>query len=94
MDDGPETTDAPAGNLQEGPMDHGENAMDCCDQDPETPGNGCDPLSHCGACPAGLLALTPSTPSMGIGPVALQYLPAAGVPLTRTTSPPFRPPIV
>ena len=94
MHDGPETTDAPAGNLQEGPMDHGDQAMDCCDQDPETPGDGCDPLSHCGACPTGLAGLVPSTTNVMFDSGLRFYVSATGAPLSRTGSPPFRPPIV
>lgn len=88
-----ETTQSPASTMPDGPMDHDTQAMDCCDQDPESTGDGCSSLSHCGACPAGLVALTASAPGVGIGPVSQQYLPTTGAPLNRTASPPFRPPI-
>jgi hypothetical protein len=75
------------------PMDHGGQDMDCCDQDPETPGDNCGSLSHCGACPTGLVGLAPSALNMAFDPASQPYLPATGVPLKRIASPPFRPPI-
>lgn len=99
MHAGQETTHGPAGKLHDGPMDHDEpmdghaQDMDCCDQGPDKTAGDCDSMSHCGACPLGVIGLTPYATNMGFDPASQQYLPATSIPLNQTASPPFRPPI-
>lgn len=93
MHDGQQPVHNPAGTMPDSSMDHDGEGMDCCDQDPENPADGCSSLSHCGACPAGLIALIASAPNVGIGTFSQQYLPATSGPPNRTVSPPFKPPI-
>lgn len=68
------------------------NGMDCCD-DPEEPGDGCSSMSHCGACAASLVAISPASFSTGFMPGVRPHLPVSSAPLDKFSSPPFRPPI-
>jgi hypothetical protein len=83
----------PMGSMPMGSM-HGdaEQAMDCCDHDPVDPGDGCDSTSHCGACPAGVVAVDSSI-SVFTHSSSLQICQAGTEPLNIFSSPPFRPPI-
>lgn len=93
MHTGQETTHDTSGAMTGGSMDHDAQDMDCCDQGPASADDGCGSFSHCVTCPAGLVALTPSAPSLATGLATQAYLPAMGMPLNGTASPPFRPPI-
>ena len=67
--------------------------MDCCDHDPADTDDGCDAMSHCGACTAGVMAIYPSTVNAIFSTNSRQYLADTGDPLNKFSSPPFRPPI-
>lgn len=73
---------------------HGDmDNMDCCGQDPTESSDNCDPMSHCGACVAGVVTVSTDTTN-AISPTNFrQYLPDTGEPLKRFSSPLFRPPI-
>lgn len=68
-------------------------SMDCCDQDPSMPSDGCDSIFHCGACPTGVMAFSSITLNVGFKSNARLYLPDTGEPLSSFISPLFKPPI-
>ena len=75
-------------------MDHGEGqGMDCCDHDPSVPSDNCNSMSHCGACPAGVLAFNSLTVEPVFNTNSRLYLPDTGEPLSRFSPPLFKPPI-
>jgi len=75
-------------------MNHdGGQDMDCCDHDPSVPSDNCDAMSHCGACPAGVMAFSTFTVSTPFKTNARLYLPDTGEPLSNFNPPPFKPPI-
>ena len=79
---------------QHGDM-HDDNArgMDCCDDNPADTDDGCNSMSQCGACPAGLAAVKPSLVNVIFSTTSLQYLTFSEAPRHRFSSPPLRPPI-
>jgi hypothetical protein len=75
-------------------MNHGDNQdMDCCDHDPSVPTDNCDSMSHCGACPAGVLAFNSLTIEPVFNTNSRLYLPDTGEPLSGFSPPLFKPPI-
>jgi len=84
-------------NMHEGPMDHEMQDMDCCDHepadDPSDSDNGCNSMSHCGTCAAGLVAVSPSASNPVFTPNSQQIPLEADEHLNISSSPPFRPPI-
>ena len=94
MCDDQETGHSQHSTMHDGSMEH-ENMqdMDCCDHDPGTPDNGCSSMSHCGACVAGLGVVSSSTPGTSFNSNPHQPLPTTEGILSRSGSPPFRPPI-
>lgn len=79
---------------QHGDM-HDDNAhgMDCCDDNPADTDDGCNSMSQCGACPAGLAAVKPSLVNVIFSTASQQYFTFGVAPSCRFSSPPFRPPI-
>ena len=93
MCDAQEQTHEQHGDMN-GDMNHGDmQDMDCCDDDPAKPIDGCDSMSHCGACTAGVVTLNANMINAVYSISSRQFLPDSGEPLTRFKSPPFRPPI-
>ena len=79
---------------QHGDMPDGHmSAMDCCDDPPADSPDNCDPMSHCGACTAAVVAVNSSNLSAVFEADLMQYFPATNAPLNRFQPPPFRPPI-
>ena len=73
---------------------HGDmNDMDCCDQEPDGSSDNCDPMSHCGACTAGVVAVSADTAGTAIAISTHRYQPGTAEFLHRVNPPPFRPPI-
>ena len=94
MCDGQGTTLDSHDGMHDGDMDHGDMSdMDCCDSDPAKPMDGCNSMSHCGACTAGVVTLDANMAAFVFTVASRQYLPDSGEPLSRFKSPPFRPPI-
>jgi len=94
MDHGQGTSHSQHGNMLDGPMDDDAGSkMDCCDQDPEDTSDGCNSMSHCGACGAGLAVVSPSTINTIFISGSQQYFSASNEPSNISFSPPFRPPI-
>ena len=82
------------GHSQHGDMpDHDMGDMDCCDHDPAGTDDGCGSMSHCGACTAGVMVISPTVANPIFSSDSRQYSPDTGEPLSRFNSPPFRPPI-
>ena len=92
MSNGQGTDHSQHGNMHDTPMDDGQG-MDCCDHDSDEPDDGCDPMSHCGACPVGFAALNPAALNMSLSSNSQPFMVVTGGPPHRTVSPPFRPPI-
>ena len=80
-------------NMHDGPMDDDAQNTDCCDHDSDDPDDGCDSMSHCGACATALVAISPSVLNPAFIPNLQQHLPVTNEILSRSGSPPFRPPI-
>jgi hypothetical protein len=79
---------------QHGDMhDDNSEGMDCCGDDAADSGDGCGSMSHCGACPTGLVAVKPSLVNAIFNTDSQQYLMVANKPLYRFSAPPLRPPI-
>jgi len=93
MHDAQDTSHSQHGKMHDNPMDDGGQDMDCCDDDPASPDKGCDSMSHCGACTAGVVALNPSTFNPIFDLNLQQCLLTTGEPLSRFGPPPLRPPI-
>lgn len=76
-------------------MDHGGNskAMDCCDDTPVDSDKQCADMAHCGACPAGNVAVSPSMAAALISTATIKLDFSSDPPIYRSSSPPFRPPI-
>jgi hypothetical protein len=72
--------------------DHGKG-MDCCDHDPSVPADGCDSMSHCGACPSAVMAFSSVTFIMLSLNNSRMYLADTGEPLSKFDPPLFKPPI-
>jgi len=73
---------------------HGDmNDMDCCGHDSIPPSDNCDPLSHCGACTAGVVTVDFDSTIAVFATNPRLHLLDTGEPLSRFNSPPFRPPI-
>jgi len=89
MCDGQETSHSQHDNMNGGDMD----GMDCCDHDSAELGDGCESMSHCGACTVGLVAISPATFNAIHNPGSLQYPMTSNGPLSNSSPPPFRPPI-
>ena len=70
-----------------------DGGMDCCDHDPSDPSDGCDAMSHCGAASAGAVTIDSTPVSVAFATNPQLHLANSGQPLTRFSSPPFRPPI-
>ncbi len=95
MCDGQNASHSQHGDMHDGDMDHSDmGGMDCCDTDPADTGDGCGSMSHCGACTAGLTAISPSAYRAFFNSGSLQFPMVTNEPLSRYSSPPFRPPIV
>jgi len=94
MCDDQETGHSQHSNMHDGSMEH-ENMqdMDCCDDDPGVPGDGCSSMLHCGACTAGFVAVSSSPAATSFGSNPHQPFPTTEGILSRSGSPPFRPPI-
>jgi len=90
MCDGQNASHSQHGDMHDGDM----GGMDCCDTDPADTGDGCGSMSHCGACTAGLTAISPSAYRAFFNSGSLQFPMVTNEPLSRYSSPPFRPPIV
>ena len=97
MCDGQDSGQSQHGNMHEGSMDHEMQDMDCCDHepadDPKDSDDGCNSMSHCGACPTGLAAVSSSIINPVFTPSSQQIPLEAEEPLSISSSPPFRPPI-
>ncbi len=75
-------------------MQPGDTSMaDCCDHNRSDTPDGCDPLSHCGACVAAAVFIDVTTTNVMISTTGQQFLTVAAPLHVRTHSPPFRPPI-
>ena len=94
MCDGQSSGHSQHGDMLDGDMDHGDMDMDCCDHDPTDSSDGCGSMSHCGACTAGLTAISPSAYRAFFNSGSLQFPMVTNKSLSRYSSPPFRPPIV
>jgi hypothetical protein len=82
------------GKSQYGSMhDSGMNDLGCYDHDPADNGNNCGAMSHCGACSAGFVAVKPFESVISFNSSSRQFLLATNAPLSRYSTPPFRPPI-
>lgn len=68
-------------------------SMDCCDHDPAVPSDNCSSMSHCGACPAGVMAFSSITVSAIFKAGSRLYLPDTGEPPSNFSPPLFKPPI-
>ena len=82
---------------QHGSHDMGQDdgqSMDCCDHDPSVPSDNCDSMSHCGACPTGVMAFSAIAINTIFKSNTRLYLPDTGEPLSNFQPPPFKPPIV
>jgi len=76
-------------------MNHGDDQkMDCCDHDPSVPPDTCDSMSHCGACPTGVMAFNAFSINAIFKTNTRLYLPDTGEPPSSFNPPPFKPPIV
>ena len=93
MHDGQDTSQNQHGNMRGGPMDNQMQDMDCCDHDPDKQGDACDSLSQCEAFAAGFVAVTPSTLDTVYSSSAQQKFAIVDGILSRSSPPPFRPPI-
>jgi hypothetical protein len=93
MQNGQDTKHSQHDNMSDGPMDDHAPGMECCDNDSDDSDDGCDSMSHCGACATGLAALNPSTLKTIYSSNLQRHFPIAGGILSRPCSPPFRPPI-
>lgn len=80
-------------NMRDMPMDDHGQGMDCCDHDSSDQDDACKPMSHCGACPTGLVALNPSAFNISFDSTPYQDLTDKKDIQSRSDSPPFRPPI-
>lgn len=69
------------------------HAMDCCDDDPSDSSDGCDSMSHCGACTAAVVTIDTSPLNIIFTASSYQHLAYSGLPQSKFYSPPFRPPI-
>lgn len=76
-------------------MDHGDNSqtMDCCDDESSDSDAQCAEMAHCGACPAGNVAVSPSMSSALLSTATIKLDFSSDPPLYRSSSPPYRPPI-
>ena len=101
MCDGQDTGDSQQSSMHDGAMmDHASDhqidsgqEMDCCDSGPDSSDDGCNPLSHCGASTGSLAVIDAGTTDLLFSAHSEQiFTNFAGV-LSRTGSPPFRPPI-
>lgn len=72
--------------------DHGQE-MDCCDSGPDSSDDGCNPLSHCGASTGSLAVIDAGTTDLLFSTQSEQIFTNFTGVLSRTGSPPFRPPI-
>lgn len=68
--------------------------MDCCDHEPSTPVDPCGSMSHCAACPSGVMAISSILVSEVFKTHARVYQPDTGELLSITNPPLFKPPIV
>ena len=93
MHNGQDTSHSQHGNMHDSPMDDQGQGMDCCDHDPDKKDDACDSLLHCGAFAAGFVAVTPSVLDTVFSSNAQQMLDIVDGILSRSGSPPFRPPI-
>jgi hypothetical protein len=89
------TSDEKPGRDMHAGMDHGydSQAMDCCDDAPATSEDHCAAMAHCGACPAGNAAVSPSIAPVMISTAKMNLDFSSDPPLYQSSSPPFRPPI-
>lgn len=76
-------------------MDHDSDnhKMDCCDDEPESSEHDCTVMTHCGTCPAGLVAVNLATSSPWLVASNGNMPTLSQVPPNEFNSPPFRPPI-
>lgn len=93
MSAGQQTDHGAHGAMSDQRMDHDNSQdMDCCDHDSNDPEDDCA-MVQCGTCPAGLAGIGPSILDPVVYLAAKPRLPLARGLLTRSDSPPFRPPI-
>ena len=76
-------------------MDHGDDsqAMDCCDDESAAGDDHCATMAHCGACPTGNAAVSPSIAAVMISTAKMKLDFSSDPPVYQNSSPPFRPPI-
>lgn len=74
-------------------MEDDAPAMDCCDHDESESPEGCDSMSHCGACTPAVLAINISA-LVALSPFdSRQYFSDTTGHLNNYSPPPFKPPI-
>lgn len=66
---------------------------DCCDHEPSMPAGHCDSLFHCGACPAGVMAIGVLTINTVFATNVRLQVPDTGEPSSSFNPPPYKPPI-
>jgi hypothetical protein len=89
MHDAQETAHMPHDGMQQDQdMD-----MDCCDHDPSDSSDSCDSMTHCKVGTAPVVAIASYPVSILFTSTSHQHRDYSNHPPSRSTTPPFRPPI-